>query len=125
MAQVTGIGGVFFRSGNPDELAAWYETHLGINPVPRDYDQQVWSQAEGPTVFAPFAADTEYFGRRDQAFMINFRVDDLDAMAAQLQEAGISVEIDKTEYPNGRFARLHDPDGNPIELWQPMGVDAS
>ncbi|WP_375228120.1 VOC family protein [Roseobacter sp. S98] len=123
MAQVTGIGGVFFRADAPAELAAWYETHLGVTPVPRDYDQPVWEQAAGPTVFAPFAADTEYFGRKEQAFMINFRVDDLDAMTATLRASGITVDVDPETYPNGRFARLHDPEGNPVELWQPAAPD--
>lgn len=119
MEKVNGIGGVFFRANNPAELAAWYEQHLGISPVPTSYDVAPWQQQAGDTVFAPFARDTEYFGREQQQWMINFRVDDLAAMAAQLRSAGIEVTVDDTEYPNGRFARLHDPEGNPIELWQP------
>jgi predicted enzyme related to lactoylglutathione lyase len=70
-------------------------------------------------VFGPFPATTEYFGNADQAWMINSRVGDLDAMAAQMQTAGISLAIDEQPYPNGRFARLHDPEGDPIELWEP------
>ena len=70
-------------------------------------------------MFAPFKHDTDYFGRPEQAWMVNFRVDDLDAIAKQLRDAGIQVDIDPERYPNGRFARLHDPEGNPIELWQP------
>ncbi len=117
MEKVNGIGGVFFRARDPEALALWYETHLGvdrINPTP-------WRQAEGYTVFAPFAQDTEYFGNPAQQWMINFRVDDLDAMIAQLQAAGITVET-REEWNNeiGRFARLHDPEGNPIELWEPQ-----
>ncbi len=118
MEQVTGIGGVFFRSENPATLAAWYEQHLGITPVPASYDQLPWMQEAGPTVFAPFERETEYFGNQLQNWMINFRVSDLAKMVAQLREAGIDI-IDEQELPNGRFARLHDPEGNPIELWEP------
>ncbi len=79
-------------------------------------------QAGGTTVFAPFPADTEYFGDMDKQWMINFRVRDLDAMAEQLEEAGIAVEIETEAYPNGRFAKLSDPEGNPIQLWEPLGI---
>ena len=119
MQKVKGIGGVFFRARNSETLSAWYETHLGIDPVPQSYDAQPWSQSSGPTVFAPFPADTDYFGNQEVNWMINFRVDDLDAMVAQLEQAGIVVSVDANKYPNGRFARLHDPEGNPVELWQP------
>lgn len=124
MEKVTGIGGVFFRSADPAPLAKWYNDHLGVTPVPPDYDTEPWSQEAGPTVFAPFPADTTYFGNPRQAWMINFRVRDLAAMVAQLEAAGIAVNVDGETYPNGRFARLHDPEGNPIELWEPAGQDA-
>ncbi|MCR9138991.1 MAG: VOC family protein [Alphaproteobacteria bacterium] len=119
MEKVLGIGGLFFRADNPTELASWYAQHLGIDVVPKDYDTPCWQQAGGSTVFAPFDANTDYFGRKEQQWMINFRVRDLDAMAAQLRAAGIAVDVDETVQPNGRFARLNDPAGNPIELWEP------
>ncbi|HEV7319932.1 MAG TPA: VOC family protein [Ensifer sp.] len=119
MQKVTGIGGIFFRSSDPEGLAAWYEAHLGVKRVPSSYDDPCWQQRGGSTVFAPFKRDTGYFGRREQMWMINFRVDDLDAMVEQLRNAGIEVTLNPEAYPNGRFARLHDPEGNPIELWQP------
>ncbi|OCP02471.1 MULTISPECIES: VOC family protein [unclassified Ensifer] len=119
MQKATGIGGLFFRSSDPEGLAAWYETHLGLKSVPSNYGDPCWQQRAGSTVFAPFNRDTDYFGRKEQMWMVNFRVDDLDAMAAQLRAAGIDVTIDPEAYPNGRFARLRDPEGNPIELWQP------
>jgi glyoxylase I family protein len=72
----------------------------------------------------PFPETTEYFGDSEQMWMVNFRVRDLDAMVAQLRAAGIAIEVDAQQYPNGRFARLHDPEGNPVELWQPAGRDA-
>ena len=118
--RVLGIGGFFFRSRDPKALAAWYQDHLGIDPTPTDYNQPVWQQAAGPTVFAPFPKDTDYFGSPTQAWMLNFRVRNLDAMVAQLRATQITVKVDEKTYPNGRFARLHDPEGNPVELWEPV-----
>jgi glyoxylase I family protein len=122
MHKVTGIGGFFFRAHSPQALVAWYTQHLGIDIV-----EAVWEQRAGPTVFHPFKADSDYFGRPEQQWMINFRVDDLDAMIAQLQAAGIAVETRPDEWDSevGRFARIHDPEGNPIELWEPSPGNAS
>ena len=120
--RVLGIGGLFFRSSDPKTPAQWYQLHLGIDPVPADYGQTVWQQAAGPTVFAPFPMGTGYFGSKQQAWMVNFRVRSLDAMIAQLQKSNIEVKVDPEKYPNGRFARLHDPEGNPIELWEPAST---
>jgi len=117
-AKVAGFGGFFFRAQDPEKLAAWYLTHLGINPAPTDMEAQVWVQEAGPTVFAPFAADTEYFAA-DRTFMLNFRVTDLDAMLADLRAAGVEVSHEQAMEGLGRFARIHDPEGNPVELWQP------
>jgi len=117
MQKVLGIGGLFFKSENPEQLAKWYEANLGISLVPTSYEQKPWYQEAGPTAFAPFKKDTKYFGRPEQTWMVNFRVADLKAMIAQLRAAGITVE-DPQSYPNGDFARLHDPEGDPIELWE-------
>jgi predicted enzyme related to lactoylglutathione lyase len=117
--KVTGIGGFFFRAADPRALAEWYERHLGVNRTPASYTQEPWRQDAGPSVFAPFPKDTKYFGADDRQWMINFRVRDLDAMVAQLRRAGVEVEVDPQAYPNGRFARLKDPEGNPIQLWEP------
>lgn len=119
MEKVAGIGGLFFRAHDPKSLAQWYEQHLGIPPVPRSYGGAVWKQEPGATVFAPFPESTDYFGDSQKMWMVNFRVRDLDKMVAQLRAASITVNVDQQKYPNGRFARLHDPEGNPIELWQP------
>ncbi len=119
MEKVTGIGGLFFRAHDPEVLARWYQQHLGISLTPSSYGDSVWEQEAGPTVFSPFPETTDYFGDAHKAWMVNFRVRDLDKMATQLQAAGIAVKIDPQSYPIGRFARLHDPEGNPIELWQP------
>jgi catechol 2,3-dioxygenase-like lactoylglutathione lyase family enzyme len=116
MEKVTGIGGVFFRARDPEGLAAWYAAHLGLAP---GAGGTPWRQEAGFTVFAPFPADTDYFPT-ERTFMLNLRVADLDAMLAQLAAAGIEAET-RAEWdgPHGRFARIHDPEGNPIELWQP------
>ncbi len=117
--RVEGIGGFFFRSKNPKALAKWYADRLGVTRTPTSYNQQPWRQAAGPTAFEPFPADSKFFERSEQMFMLNFRVKDLDAMVAQLRRAGAAVEVDPQSYPNGRFALTHDPEGNPIQLWQP------
>jgi glyoxylase I family protein len=124
MEKVTGIGGLFFRAHDPTALGRWYQQHLGVSLTPSSYEESVWQQEAGPTVFTPFVETSNYFGDAHKVWMVNFRVRDLDRMAAQLRAAGIAVEIDPQSYPNGRFARLHDPEGNPIELWQPTGRDA-
>ena len=120
MEKVAGIGGVFFRASDPGALKRWYEEHLGVTLTPTDYAQQPWRQEAGPTVFEPFPGDTAYFGRPEQSWMINFRVRSLDTMVAQLRAAGLDVTVDPESYPNGRFARLYDPEGNPVELWEPI-----
>jgi len=118
MERVTGIGGLFFRAHDPTALAHWYEKHLGVTLTPTNDKDPVWEQEAGPTVFSPFPETSTYFGDAHKVWMVNFRVRDLDKMVAQLRAAGITVEIDPQSDPNGRFARLHDSEGNPIELWQ-------
>jgi glyoxylase I family protein len=119
MEKVTGIGGFFFRSKDPAALNEWYEQHLGVTAVPKTYDGEPWSQEAGDTVWAAFSQDTTMFGRPEQQWMVNFRVRDLAAMVTQLRAAGIAVEVDPETYPNGLFAQLADPEGNPIQLWEP------
>lgn len=123
MERVTGIGGVFFRAQDPDRLARWYATHLGVDPAPESYDVSSWWQQPGPTVFAAMPADSDHFGSPPRSWSINFRVADLEAMVDQLRGADVEVTVDAEAYPNGRFASLHDPEGNPIQLWQPDGAD--
>ncbi len=115
MAKVTGIGGVFFRATAPSAVASWYQDHLGI----ADGHDKIWSQQPGPTVFAPFQADSDYFPEGQQT-MLNLRVDDLPGLISALTEAGISVET-RPEWDGeyGKFARITDPEGKAIELWQP------
>ena len=119
MEKVAGIGGLFFRAHDPTALGKWYLQHLGIALTPTSQGGTVWQQEAGPTAFSPFPEKSGYFGDPNKVWMVNFRVHDLDKMVAQLRAAGIEVK-DPESYPNvGRFTRLHDPEGNPIELWQP------
>ncbi|MEG3182312.1 VOC family protein [Sphingomonas sp. LT1P40] len=123
---VLGMGGLFFRAKDPDALNSWYREHLGIGggcaaeDSPEPPNEWVWQTLGGPMVFAPFKADTDYFAA-DKQFMLNFRVRDLDGLLEQLNAAGIAI-ITKDEWDSpevGKFARIHDPEGNAIELWEP------
>ncbi|MFB0875027.1 MULTISPECIES: VOC family protein [unclassified Sphingobium] len=122
---VLGMGGLFFRARDPEALAAWYRTHLQVgggcvaDPA-APANEWVWQTLGGPMVFSPFKADSDYFDA-DKAFMINFRVSDLDSLLTDLRAAGVAI-ITKPEWDDpaiGRFARIHDPEGNAIELWEP------
>jgi predicted enzyme related to lactoylglutathione lyase len=122
--KVLGIGGLFFRARDPDALNAWYREQLGVGAGCASADdppnEWYWGTQGGPTVFAPFKHDTDYFAA-DKAFMINLRVEGLDALVARLEAAGIAAER-RAEWDDptvGRFARIHDPEGNAIELWEP------
>jgi glyoxylase I family protein len=114
--RVLGIGGLFLRSADPAALTAWYRDMLGVGAPKGEW---VWNAQGGPTVFSPFAADTDYFPA-DHQFMLNLRVAGLDALVAKLESAGIAVER-RAEWDSpeaGRFARISDPEGRPIELWE-------
>lgn len=117
MQKVTGIGGVFFKAKDPQALSQWYTNHLGIDMPPTTYDDPGWRQEAGPTVFAPMHVDSEHFAKHSE-LSINFRVNDLAVMCAQLGDAGIDVRVDPDDYPNGKFASLNDPEGNQIQLWE-------
>ncbi|MEM0928532.1 MAG: VOC family protein [Pseudomonadota bacterium] len=113
-----GLGGFFFRAEDPEALGTWYFENFGILGAPTSYDELPWMQDAGPTVFDAFPADTTHFAA-DKSFMLNFRTQDLDGLVAHLQSNGVKVTVDQTVYPNGRFAQLVDPEGNPIQLWEP------
>ena len=118
MERVTGIGGGFFRSRDPRAFAHRYRDHLGIDSGV-DCDT-LWRQEVGPTVVAPFGPDTDDAGRPDQAFMLNFRGRDLDAVLARLRAAGAAVdEKIETQDNVGRFGWATDPEGHRFELWEP------
>jgi predicted enzyme related to lactoylglutathione lyase len=117
---IVGIGGVFFRARDPGALQAWYEDHLGL--ATSEYGE--WQQQAGPSVFMPFASDTDKFPA-DKQFMLNFRVDDLEKLLTKLRGGGVEV-ITKPEWDApevGRFALVHDPEGNAVELWEPPVED--
>lgn len=122
---VQGLGGLFFRAADPEALAAWYKEHLGVGAGcvadgAGEANEWMWQTLGGPVVFAPFKADSDYFAA-DKAFMINFRVTELDAMLETLGRAGIKfiTDPDWNQPGIGRFARIHDPEGNAVELWEP------
>ena len=117
MERVTGIGGYFMRAADPAALGAWYRDCLGL-----DADENgLWRQEAGPMVFATFESGADYFGSRAQQTMLNFRVRDLDAMLAQLRAKGALVDAEAQEMEGvGRFGWVTDPEGNRVELWQPV-----
>jgi catechol 2,3-dioxygenase-like lactoylglutathione lyase family enzyme len=124
MPTVRGIGGVFFKSENPQALYAWYEKHLGIKGRPNEGAIFQWKDAddasrEGMTVWSIFPASTKYFDPSKAPFMLNYIVDDLDAALAELRAAGVQVDerVERADY--GNFGWIIDPDGNRIELWEP------
>lgn len=125
MAKITGIGGVFFKSkGDHAALAGWYQKHLGM-PA-EDWGGAIlkWpdDKAEdgGLTVWSLAGKDSKWFNPSDSAFMINYRVDNLDEMLAQLHAGGVEVVKGPESAENGKFAWIMDPDGNKVELWEPM-----
>lgn len=121
MARVTGIGGVFFKTEDPEALTAWYVEHLGL-PVDDEGYVVIWwgGDVKGSTVWGPFPADTTSFDwPADKQWVINYRVDDLDGMLDQLRAEGVDTSDDTFEDMNGRFGHCWDPEGNRIQLWQP------
>ncbi len=128
MARVTGIGGVFLKCrGDRAALAAWYQRHLGM-PL-QDFGGAIlaWpddkADDRGLTVWHLADKDSQWFSPSDSAFMINYRVDDLDGLLAQLRAADVAVIGGPESHQNGKFAWIMDPDGNKVELWEPMAWD--
>ncbi len=124
MARVTGVGGVFLRTADPKATAKWYAEHLGIQLSDFNGASFMWKdevpEGTGMTAWSAFPQDTSYFGDGGQAFMINYRVDDLDALLEKLKAAGVWVDPNREDYGYGRFAWIKDGDGNRVELWQPL-----
>jgi predicted enzyme related to lactoylglutathione lyase len=127
MKHITGIGGIFFKANDPDKLGAWYREHLGLEL--EDFGGVTFREneasSESPkrqayTLWSPFPADTDYFAPSEKPFMINFRVADLDALLTKLRQEGVKVDerTEKSEF--GYFGWLMDPEGNRIELWEPL-----
>jgi len=121
MARVTGIGGVFLRARDPEALGAWYKRQLGV-PYEDGFAKLIWAEdphPDGQTIWAPFDLDTAYFGSEKQQAMINFRVDDLDALLAELAANGVEIVPERMDEGFGRFAWVIDCEGNRVELWEP------
>ena len=123
MKRVTGIGGIFFKTNDPEALTRWYQEHLGIELDPQGYVSFEWREKDDPsrkgsTAWGPFPADTDYFKPSSKPFMINYRVENLDYILEQLRKEGVTVEDKIQNEPYGRFAWLMDPEGNRIELWE-------
>jgi predicted enzyme related to lactoylglutathione lyase len=116
MEKVTGVGGIFFKSKDPEKLSAWYRANLGIEPKESGV---VVFEGGGPTVWSPFQSSTTYFAPSTAPFMINYRVRDLDAMLKQLRANGCQVDDKTDDSEFGKFGWVMDPEGNRIELWQP------
>jgi catechol 2,3-dioxygenase-like lactoylglutathione lyase family enzyme len=115
MKRVTGIGGIFFRAKDPQALNDWYVKHLGL-PVG---DHGAMFEDGGLTIWSTFPEDTPYFGAQNKSFMVNYRVDDLDALLETLRAEGVWIDEHREDHEYGRFAWIADPEGNRIELWQP------
>lgn len=120
--RVTGIGGVFFRFKDPEKMKAWYKQYLGL-----ETDAHGWTfkwendtQPAGLTQLGFFSSDTDYFKPSESSWMLNFRVADLDGLLAVLREEGVAVVGEPQEYDYGKFGWILDPEGNKIELWQPL-----
>jgi predicted enzyme related to lactoylglutathione lyase len=119
MAKAVGIGGIFLKARDPKALAQWYRTHFGIPDQGGGSLGFDGPESTGMTVFAHFPLDTAYFSEGAQQAMVNFRVDDLDALLGPLTEAGVRIDPKRDDHPYGRFAWIWDPEGNRVELWQP------
>ena len=124
MAKVTGLGGVFLRARDPKTLTAWYAEHLGLPVTEWGGVQFVWDECAAPeghgsTAWSLFPADTDYFGDGKQAVMLNYRVDDLDALLAQLAAKDVWIDPKRQDEAYGRFAWIKDGEGNRVELWVP------
>jgi len=125
MAKVTGIGGVFFKArGDHAALAAWYQEHLGMTLEAWGGAILRWpedtAEDEGLTVWNVAPMDTRWFSPSESALMINYRVDDMAGIVAQLREGGVEIIQGPESHENGKFAWIMDPDGNKVELWEPM-----
>ena len=124
MKRVTGIGGIFFKADDPKQLAGWYAKHLQLPTEEWGGARFQWRESEDPkregyTLWSPFESDTDYFAPSKKPFMINFRVENLDAVLDELRAEGVTVDDKREESEFGKFGWVMDPEGNRIELWEP------
>jgi predicted enzyme related to lactoylglutathione lyase len=121
MAKVVGVGGVFLKARDPKALSAWYAEQLGVPDVGGGTLGFEGPESLGMTVFTHFPTDTKYFGDGGQAAMVNFRVDNLEALLEKLAAAGVRIDPKREDYGYGKFGWIWDPEGNRVELWEPLG----
>ena len=125
MKKVTGIGGIFFKCKDPNKIKDWYKTHLGLDT--NDYGATFeWREASdsektGVTQWSPFEENTKYFDPSTREFMINYRVENIEALVIELKKEGVTVLDEIETYDYGKFVHILDLEGNKIELWEPMG----
>jgi predicted enzyme related to lactoylglutathione lyase len=119
MAKAVGVGGIFLKAQDPAALSAWYASHLGIPTQDGGVLAFDGPESTGMTILSHFPKDSDYFGDPGQQCMVNFRVDDMDALLAQLAAAGVRIDPKREDHEYGRFAWIWDIEGNRIELWQP------
>jgi len=128
MKKVTGIGGIFFKCKDPKTLNEWYKTHLGFDTTPYgttfEWNEGADSTKKGQTQWSPFAETTKYFEPSTKDFMVNYRVENLEALVEQLKSEGVTIvdKIEGSEY--GKFVHIMDLEGNKVELWEPNDSDA-
>lgn len=124
MKKVTGIGGIFFKAKDPKMVTEWYQQHLGLDTNPYgatfEWYESAESSQKAQTQWTPFAEGTKYFEPSGKEFMINYRVADLESLVATLKASGITVLDEIATYDYGKFVHLLDPEGNKIELWEPI-----
>jgi catechol 2,3-dioxygenase-like lactoylglutathione lyase family enzyme len=122
--RVIGLGGIFFKAKDPKKMYEWYEQHLGIQGKPQVGAMFHWRRLEDPTqetltVWSVFPEDTKYFNPSSAPFMINYQVEDMDAVLEALRAEGVTIDPKREDHEYGKFAWIMDPEGNRIELWEP------
>ncbi len=122
--KVTGIGGIFFKCQNPDQIKSWYSENLGLNTDQYgalfEFRQADNPEKEGYLQWSPFSANTEYFKPSEKEFMINYRVENLVELVEELKKNGVQVVDEIETYDYGKFVHILDPENNKIELWEPV-----
>ena len=127
MKKVTGIGGIFFKCKDPKKVKEWYQKHLGLNT--NDYGANFeWLRAEDPakkgsTTWSPFSETTKYFEPSAKDFMINYRVENLEALVEELKKEGVTIVDNIETYDYGKFVHIIDVEGNKVELWEPADTE--
>lgn len=127
MKKVTGIGGIFFKCKDPNKVKSWYQKHLGLNTDKWGTNFE-WRHSDDPAIkghtqWSPFTADTRYFEPSEKDFMINYRVENLEALVRELKKEGVTILDEIETYEYGKFVHILDLEGNKIELWEPVNEE--